>query len=124
MLAFASRSYITSLLIYLNCLISIYIQTFDINRRSDIEYLIFYSYVKKIKTDEFIEKIILENRQFHFDRLIINHDRYNTILEKILIANRDIRQRIRRGEHEPSINGILTRMNAARALSSIDEISE
>jgi hypothetical protein len=126
MLVFASRSYIPPLSIYLNCLISTYMETFDIERRCRIACHItyFYSYIEEVKTDDFSKKISLENRQFHFDRLTSDHDRHHIIFEKVLIANRDIRQRIRRREYKPSMNGISTSTITTRGLSRIDETNE
>ena len=125
-LAHAGSSYIPSMSAYLNCLISTYMETFDIELRSHISCHIsyFYYYLKEVETDEFNEKILLENRQFHFDRLTRNHDRREIVSERILVVNRHIRQRIRRGEHKPSKNAKLTSTSREHALIRIDEVQE
>jgi hypothetical protein len=112
-LASAGSSYIPSMPAYLNCLISTYMETFDLELRSHIccHIAYFYYYLKEVKTDEFSKKILLENRQFQFDRLAPNKDRREIMAERILLVHRDIRQRIRRGEQKPCKNAKLTSIN-------------
>ena len=126
MIASKGESYIPPLSTLLNCLISTYMETFDIDHRSDLACHIsyFYSYFDEVTTDEFAKKIMLENRQFHFDQLTQNHDRQHIIFEKVLVANRAIRERIRRGELVPTKDGKVASPSVTRALYVICETGE
>lgn len=126
MLASVAASFRPRLDPFLNCLISAYMETFELNLRSHIVCHIYTSYlhVKEVTKIEFSNKILLENLQFCYDWSTKNHDRRDIIFKKIWIANRDIRQRSRKGEYEPSMNGPRISTTLSRDLYEIDEATE